>query len=140
MKLGDRFWSKVDFLTSDIGCWLWTSATNPKGYGGYWLDGRNQAAHRLAYIDTVGPIPDGLQLDHLCRNHACVSPAHLEPVTSAENQLRAPHAKNHPANSPHCNSGHPWSENLRTVPSGRVYCAECNRLNARRIYAQKRAS
>lgn len=61
---------------------------DPRGYGRRWRDGRMQFTHRLAYIDTVGPIPDGLELDHLCRNTRCMNPAHLEPVTHIENIRR----------------------------------------------------
>src|SRR4051812_35687163 len=74
------------------GCWLWTGALNYNGYGTYsWAeeDGRHTyLAHRLVYIIERGPIPDGLQLDHLCRLRCCVNPDHLEPVTSGENARR----------------------------------------------------
>lgn len=73
------------------GCWLWQGALNTKGYavlsvGG--RGGRRHYAHRLSYEIHVGPIPAGLQIDHLCRVRRCVNPAHLEPVTNRENVLR----------------------------------------------------
>src|SRR5687768_9228270 len=67
------------------GCHMWAGTTNQWGYGRFYLYGRIYSAHRWVYEQTVGPIPDGLTLDHLCRNHSCVNPAHLEPVTLAEN-------------------------------------------------------
>ena len=83
----DRFWEKVD--TSGE-CWRYTGAKNDKGYGKFWKGSEKRLvqAHRFAFEDQVGLIPDGLQLDHLCRNPACVRPDHLEPVTSGENTRR----------------------------------------------------
>ena len=85
-----RFWTKVDKRPhmSD-GCWLWmASKRNSKGYGQFWADGKIVPAHRWAYEQFKGPIPDGLQIDHLCRTPACVNPAHLEAVTAKENNNR----------------------------------------------------
>ena len=75
----ERFWAKVD-KTDD--CWLWTANRTNAGYGHFWLDRRMVLAHRFAYELLIGPIPDGLTLDHLCRVRACVNPAHLEAVTN----------------------------------------------------------
>lgn len=81
--------SGVDYIENENGCWIWQRATTKGGYGvtdrG---DGRQTTAHRVYYERFVGPIPAGLQLDHLCRVRLCVNPAHLEPVTSAENNQR----------------------------------------------------
>lgn len=81
-----RFWAKVSGRETD-GCWLWTASCNPGGYG-IFRDGKQLVAHRWSYKRLVGPIPEGLQLDHLCRVRSCVNPAHLEPVTQAENIRR----------------------------------------------------
>lgn len=92
-EFADRFWSNVNKAGSNAhpGCWIWL-ASKTKGYGalGRRIDGRNVTlqAHRVAYELAVGAIPDGLVLDHLCRNPSCVNPAHLEPVTNAENLRR----------------------------------------------------
>lgn len=89
----EALWGKVAFdgLT---GCWKWVGYRNPAGYGMVGLGPRGPQrrpwlAHRVFYTLLVGPIPDSLQLDHLCRVRACVNPAHLEPVTNAENHFRA---------------------------------------------------
>ena len=91
MNEDDRFWDKVD-TSGD--CWPWLAAENNWGYGlfnvGSRTDGtrRKAYAHRWSYEHLVGPIPEGLQLDHLCRTPACVRPEHLEPVTPSENVRR----------------------------------------------------
>lgn len=75
-------------------CWQWTgSLFQSTGYAQTWADGTNRLAHRVLYELLVGPIPVGLQLDHLCRNRSCVNPAHLEPVTAKVNMQRAYAAK-----------------------------------------------
>lgn len=81
----ERFWAKVQ---KSEGCWLWTASRDDRGYGVVHWAGRSQKAHRVSYELSIGPIPEGLTLDHLCRTLACVRPDHLEPVTSRENILR----------------------------------------------------
>jgi hypothetical protein len=125
-----RFWSKVE--KSHSGCWIWTGAKNDTGYGmllrGVPAKGRIRA-HRWLYEKTNGPIPPGLELDHLCRNRACVNPRHLEPVSHRENILRgigpsAVHAK-----KTHCIRGHEFTPaNTKRLPHGRE-CVECRRMH-----------
>ena len=70
-------------------CWLWTSPLDRDGYGHIQIGRKMCRAHRVAYEWLVGPIPEGLTIDHLCSVRNCVNPSHLEPVTAAENALRA---------------------------------------------------
>lgn len=116
-----RFWLHVDKRPS--GCWLWTGKTT-NGYGIVGIGGRNgrlMRAHRVAYESMVGPIPKGLDLDHLCRVRNCVNPAHLEPVTRLENLRRSPLTS---VGQTHCVRGH----NLGPVIAGRRrLCRECHR-------------
>lgn len=76
------------FLVDD-GCWPWIGGRNTSGYGVIRRDGKPQQAHRVVYELLEGPIPEGHEPDHLCRNRACVNPAHFEIVTHAENGRRA---------------------------------------------------
>lgn len=106
MQLGERFWSKVD---TDGECWLWTASKGHFGHGQFYLAGAMKRAHRLAYEELVGAIPEGMHLDHLCENPPCVNPAHLEPVSPKENTLRGTNncaAKN--ARVRYCPRGHPY--------------------------------
>ena len=126
------FWGNVE-KTSESGCWLWTGRLNGAGYGRIRYQGSCQRAHRVSYQMHVGLIPNGLTLDHLCRNTACVNPAHLEAVPHRINVLRgiAPVAIN--ARKTHCVNGHEftpentWKRN--SWSRGRV-CRTCARLRA----------
>ena len=127
--------AKVDFTA---GCWLWTAAKERDGYGHAWLAGRRWRAHRLFYEWLVGPIPMGLQLDHLCREPACVRPDHLEAVTHRENMRRGHGFAGEHARKTHCARGHPFSgSNLAPRGNGRA-CRTCQREANRRCYAKGR--
>lgn len=124
-----RFWSKVE---KTAGCWFWRGAIHKLGYGQCVIGSRRVVgertcamAHRVAYELCVGPIPDGLEIDHLCRVRNCVNPAHLETVTRAENNRRAGLVITH------CPRGHEYTpENTRVRACGRC-CRTCERMLAR---------
>ena len=85
--------SPVDYLVDEAACWVWQRSIAWSGYGMAWRDGKHVLAHRAYYEEWVGPIPDGYQLDHLCRNRACVNPEHLEVTTRRQNVRRGSNAK-----------------------------------------------
>lgn len=119
-------------------CRVWPGTLNRYGYGVLWLNGRRHAAHRFMYELLAGPIPDGLTLDHLCRNRACVRPDHLEPVTNRTNVLRGigPSAFN--AARTHCSHGHPLDA-MNTYHDGdRRRCRDCVNRRQREYQARKR--
>lgn len=124
-------------------CWLWTGYVRADGYAvrSVRADGRVGAkyVHRLAYEYFVGPIPEGLTLDHLCRVRHCCNPEHLQPVTSAENTLRGDAATAWNARKTHCKNGHQFdAQNTHYRPTGGRTCRECARAKlARRRAARK---
>lgn len=134
----DRFWSKV-MVAGD--CWLWTGRTSDKGYGRFWVPPRELMAHRVAYELEVGPIPEGLTLDHLCRVRNCVNPAHLEPVTAGENVLRGEGPTARHARQTHCKHGHEFTEeNTLIEPHGARSCRACSRRRSAAHWRRKRPS
>lgn len=137
-----RFASKV--VPAPDGCMEWIGSKTIGGYGIFTVDTAHSAtkkdmAHRWAYENQVSPIPPGLDIDHLCRNRACVNPEHLEPVTRAENIRRAAAIKTH------CPAGHPYTEENTYIRPGTVHrkCKACARerdlLRADEKNAKRRA-
>lgn len=119
----DRFWSYVDRSGA---CWLWIGCLHRTGYGRVWFNGCQRQAHRVAYELEKGPIPDSLQIDHVCRNRACVRPAHMEPVTIGENLRRGVGASAMNSRKTHCPQGHPYTPENTYVGSGNRKCRICN--------------
>lgn len=152
----DRFWSQVDKKPG--GCWEWTGRTHAQGYGVFYFAKRLVSAHRVSYELVVGPIPKGLELDHVCHTNdlqcnagnqcphrRCVNPAHLEPITHLENCRRGrASGRLNPsafaASHSHCKHGHEYTEeNTYFNSNGSRSCRTCNREAARRYQAKKKA-
>ncbi len=130
----ERFWSYVTKGGPDE-CWPWARPAWTSGYGGLRVNGIKVAAHRLSYELLVGPIPEGLVIDHLCRVRICVNPRHLEPVTFRENILRGAGTGAHHARKTHCLRGHPFEPpNGYTNSMGYRGCHACDRIR----YAARR--
>lgn len=137
----DRFNSSYE--ESDSGCWLWTGTIQPNGYSSFYFEGRTVRGHRWSYEHFIGPIPDGLQIDHRCHkpsdcqlgddcpHRRCVNPDHLEPVPHRENSRRAMRS--------HCVNGHELTPENTYIPAdGKRYCRECRRRRVREYRERRR--
>lgn len=129
------------------GCWLWLGTCNNHGYGmfgvGSKTDGTNKKtlAHRFSYEAHIGPIREGLIIDHLCRNKSCVNPEHLEPVTYSENGIRGFRVspKFQPRKT-YCCRGHEFtSDNTWTATNGKRRCRACDRERMHNLYLARKA-
>lgn len=142
----DRFWERVDkdgpipeYCPSLGPCWVWRLDTNQAGYAMFQFDHRQMRAHRWSYQHVVGPIPDGLVLDHLCRVRHCVRPSHLEAVTGAVNNSRSLIGnRNWSQQRTECDRGHPftpensyWFFNAKIGRATRV-CRQCRYVSNKR--------
>lgn len=122
----ERFEAKVQRGDTPDACWLWTAFLPACGYGRFYVNGKLHLAHRISYEMFVGPIPEGLCLDHLCRVRNCVNPRHLEPVTHQENVRRGEAGLNY-ASKTECPKGHPYSgKNLVVLKNGQRRCKACH--------------
>jgi hypothetical protein len=115
-----RFWDRV---TATDGCWVWTRGLSGGGYGHCWDNGSPVLAHRYSFERAYGPIPNGLHIDHLCRNRRCVRPDHLEAVSHKENVLRGVGAPAMNARKQRCRCGGAYE--LRST--GQRVCPNCSR-------------
>ena len=152
----DRFWAKVNkngplpkHRPSLGRCWLWTGATNLpgwRGYGSFYLDGKNRLAHRVIYESVKGLIPSGKESDHLCHVRRCVNPDHIEPVTGKENcrrgdapRLVALRSRIRGQARTHCKRGHPFNKKNTGIVQGYRRCRACNRERMRRVNSARNA-
>lgn len=124
----NRFWSKVQLTGGAKDCWIWIAACRSE-YGVFYLKNKLVSAHRFSYEITIGPIPSGLVIDHLCRTTKCVNPFHLEPVTNRVNVLRGHGRVADRGNQTHCKLGHLFSDENTYIRPGirhracRICCA-----------------
>ena len=120
----------------ETGCWVWTGFLN-KGYGRVNVAGKIRDVHRVAYEFFVGPVPDGLDLDHVCRNRACANPEHLEPVSRAENLRRGINVRRE---TKACPAGHLYTEEntMTDSYSGARRCRICRKATTRRKYLRSK--
>lgn len=110
----------------ESGCWIWTGALNKSGYGAIGSGAKVLRTHRVMYEHVVGPIPTGLQLDHLCRVRSCCNPDHLEPVTNYENWMRGEHPVVKVIRDGVCKRGHELTEeNTYRRKAGGILCRTC---------------
>ncbi|WP_236241127.1 HNH endonuclease signature motif containing protein [Streptomyces sp. CC228A] len=137
--LADRLFPRVELAGS---CWVWTGASNRGGYGVISRGRRDgtTVVHRAVWELLVGPIPDGLELDHLCRVRSCCNPDHLEPVSRAVNVARGAQAAGVPRRSA-CRNGHPFTPD-NTLPNGSHgrACRACHNAANRRYRARKKTA
>jgi len=131
----DRFLGMIRYTDT---CWIWEGQKDKFGYGNFSILGKKVRAHRFAYEEFVGDIPEGLVIDHLCRNHSCVNPNHLEPVTTLENLMRGETMNVLNKLKPTCPQGHQYSgENLYVDPRGNRQCRLCRRLSNRKSHHKR---
>lgn len=136
-SITERFWAKVE-KKSPEGCWEWIGAKT-QGYGNLKVNGITVKASRLAYEMLVGLIPPGKELDHLCRNRACVNPAHTEPVSKRENILRGIGRAACKARQTHCIYGHPFDAvNTHIRSCGRRECLRCRQRRNKEAWERER--
>jgi hypothetical protein len=135
-RLAPSFWERVDRGSDDEGCWTWMGTKTPDGYGVFY-DVRvkgSRRAHRVAYEALVGPIPNGLQIDHLCRTRNCVNPTHMEAVSSRVNTLRGEGPTASKYRQTHCVNGHEFTPENTKIRSNGIHrqCRECMRITDRK--------
>jgi hypothetical protein len=143
-----RFWLKVNkdgpvpaHRPELSACWVWTKVKSRAGYGFFRLGDKQRYAHCVAFEWAHGPVPAGLELDHLCRNTSCVNPSHLEPVTGAENKRRGTSFSAVNGAKTHCLRGHLFdAANTHVTKKGGRVCRRCATLRTRERRRRRRAA
>lgn len=129
-----RFMQKIRYTA--YGCWEWTASRHQWGYGYFFFEGKVTVAHRASYQLFVGPIPEGCEIDHLCRNPCCANPNHLEAVPHIVNCQRGVAGAivaEMSRSKTHCPQGHPYDdENTIHSKSGKRKCRACNKIECSR--------
>lgn len=137
--LDDRFWSKVKKTAS---CWNWKAAKNSFGYGGFSLNGKWKGSYRVSYEDKNGKIPEGLVIDHLCKNKSCVNPEHLEVVTQKQNIMRGTWFASLNAVKTHCPKGHEFTPENTISYKRKTWiqrqCRICHNIDCKNYYSRKK--
>lgn len=134
----ESFWKKVRKGTP-VQCWEWQGLRSSKGYGHVYAGATYLGvAHRCSYELVVGAIPEGATIDHLCRNRACVNPAHLEPVSQRENVLRGIGHSAQNARKTHCHDGHELAGDNLYLRNGRRHCRACRSESWRKALADRK--
>lgn len=129
-SVNERFFAKV--IKTDY-CWNWNGCKTYRGYGLFYDGTKHGLVHRFSYRQFVGGIPEGLTIDHLCRNKLCVNPAHLEAVSLKVNILRGFSSGAQNARKTFCKRGHPFDDKNTIVrPTGFRNCRTC-RLERQRL-------
>lgn len=130
MKVEERFWSQVDKTAT---CWLWISGLQKDGYGRFQVDLIRKHAHVVSYEWINGAVPEGTEIDHLCRSRNCIRPDHLEAVTHKVNCLRGTSRNAESARKTHCNHGHEFTATNTYIYKDQRYCRTCRiRINRNR--------
>jgi hypothetical protein len=137
-RAGRKFLEAMSIPEPNSGCWLWLGGLSGGGYGSVSVVDVQATAHRFSYELYKGPIPEGLQLDHLCRNRSCVNPDHLEPVTSRENILRGEGLSAINARKTHCPLGHELTGKNLITRGRKRRCRTCQRHQQRASMANLR--
>ena len=136
-RLPERLRNKI--TTDANGCWLWTGSRYRNGYGQTWNGERPEQAHRVIFRLLRGAIPDGTEIDHLCRVRNCVNPAHLETVPHRTNMRRSETVMGENARKTQCKRGHEFDDhNTRVTPTGARQCRKCVAMHARNAKRRRR--
>lgn len=134
------YYDRVMSRSEPVGdCLIWTGARQPSGYGQIWNGKRPEQVHRIVYRAVHGEIPTDLEIDHLCRNRACVRVDHLQAVSHRENMRRSKSVMGDNAAKTHCKRGHPlFGENMKKMSNGSRQCKTCLRMHAANARKRRR--